>query len=383
MTTRILTRFICVSCLVCSLGFTPGSSAFSQEPGEAEFNKQLEDWKKIITELQLLRQEYYLAQKYDESVDLRKKYEATKKSGDQKIREMKLAVAKAYREKPREGTVYYNFLINSLTFDLEKTEEQTTAYELAKALNSQPITRSDIARRVGMSLFIHNEYDEAQKLLKYAMARNEAGVEGFEFQLQLIPRLKPLWEKELKQREKDKKAKLPRAVFETTKGRFVIELYEDNAPNTVKNFVKLARQGFYNDLDFFYVLPFQFATSGSPNSRLTGSPGYVLPNEGNDPEKRRGNFRGTLCVPALGNDNTNLAGSMFMITFGPYSEANTSKYCNFGRIIEGMEIVDSLNRSEGLDGKAFENFTPDKITTVTVENLRDHNYEPEIIRLSN
>ncbi len=371
-----------VYCLVLICVLFQNAPISGQEAKKNEFEQRLQEWREIIVELQLLRQEYYLSDTLESSNVIREKYAAAKKAGDQKIRDLKLAAGNVFRKTAKKGSEYHAFLMNALMLDLEQAEDHTMAYELAKALDSQPISRPDLARRVGVSYFMHSEFDKAEKLLKTAVAANEEGMDAYKFRLQLIPRLKPLWEKELKQREEDKKTKLPRAVFETTKGKFVIELYENNSPNTVKNFVNLAKQGFYNDMDFFYVLPFQFATSGSPNSNFRGSPGYVIKNEGRDREKRRGNFRGSICTPARDDGGANLASSIFMITFGPYSEANTDKYCNFGRVIEGMDVVDALNRSKGMDGEDIEGFKPDKIKTVTVENLRDHEYKPEIIRLT-
>ena len=352
------------------------------DPGDVQFAKRVKEWRQIIVELQLLRQEYFLAENFDSSAELRKKYDETKEKGNRKIRELKMAACKAFRDKPRVGAEYHAFLINSLAFDLEQTEDQGIAFEMAKALATLPVSRADVARRVGMSMFINSEFDQAKKFLQQAVNANESGMEEFKLQLRLIPRFKPLWEKELEYRKADSQKKMPRAVFETTKGRFVVELFEDNAPNTVKNFVTLARKGFYNDLDFFYVLPFQFCGTGSPNSTFTGSPGYVLENEGLNPETRRGNFRGTLCAPSRDEGLANIAGSIFMITFMPYSEANTDKYCNFGRVIEGMEVVDALNRSQSAAGEPVEDFKADKILKVTVENLRDHDYKAKVIPLN-
>lgn len=364
--------------LLASLISNPG---FSQDTGPEEFEKRLLEWRKIIIELRIAREEYYLAESYDESIEMRKKYDAIKESGNQKIREMKRAAAKAYQQKPRKGTIYHEFLINSLMFDVERTEDQEIAYLMAKALDTQPIARPDVARFAGLSFFIHSDFDKAKKHLDFGMSQSEDGMQEFKLRRDLISRLKPVWEQELKRREEDKKTKLPRAVFETTKGKFVVELFENDVPNTVKNFVKLAKSGFYDGLDVFLVLPLKFATTGSPNGELTGSPGYVLKNEALDPKNRRGNFRGTLCAPSLESDDSKVAGSIFMITFGPYGDANTNEYCNFGRVVEGMEVVDALNRTNSLKGEPLENPKIDKITSVTIENLRDHDYEPEVIRL--
>lgn len=384
-------KLVCLILVVLVAGFhLPGSRevAAQEEKEQSEgiklFEKKLEEWRKVIIEIQILRQEYYLARTLDEALEIKKKFEAGKVAGDKIIEELKLAAARAYIEKPREGTDYYAFLINSLISDLEFTERQDIAYELAKALNSRPISRADIARRVGLSLFLNSEFDDAEKLLNYSLNSAEGGSSNaLREYVKLIPRLKTLWEKELKSREADKKTQLPRAIFETTKGTFVVELFENDAPNTVKNFVSLAQKGFYDDLPFMQVLPFSYALTGSPNGTILGSPGYVLKNEAIDPAKRRGNFRGSLCTPAR-KDSASVAGSLFMITFGPYAKANTSSYCNFGRVIEGMGVIDRLERSHDKENEKIDGFIPDKIIKVTVENLRETTkYEPEIIRVTN
>lgn len=361
--------------------FGPVLSRSMGQDGVALYQQRLEEWKDIIIELYLLRQEYSLAPTFDESNRIREKYEQTKEAGNRKIRELKIAAAQAYREKPRTTAEYHEFLVNSLAFDMEQTEDQEIAYIMAQALASQPITRTDVARRVGMSFFLHNEFEKAEKLLKSAQSGNDESANVLQHYVDLIPRMKKIWEDEVKKRARDKETGLPRAIVETTRGRFVIELFENDAPNTVANFVKLAQSGFYDDLDFFTVIPYQFAVTGSPSNDLQGSPGYVLKNEAIDPAKRRGNFRGSVCVPAL-NEGAEIAGSIFMITFAPYSEANTPKYCNFGRVIEGIEVVDSLTRSMTPDNQPIEDYKPDKIKSIKIENLKDHPYEPEVIRQS-
>ena len=70
-----------------------------------------------------------------------------------------------------------------------------------------------------------------------------------------------------------------------------------------------------------------------------------------------------------------------MISLGPYGLANTADYCNFGRVIEGMEVVDLLERSHDKENEQIDEFKPDKIIKATVENLReDTQYEPEVVR---
>jgi cyclophilin family peptidyl-prolyl cis-trans isomerase len=350
------------------------NASYSQT-GRELFDQRIVEWKEIVAKLQYLRLEHSLAANREESSQFREQFEATKIKGEEKIREIKSAAAKAFRESPSRGTDYFSFLRNTLPLDLEQKEDQTIAYEMASALATKPITEPDLARRVGMSLFINGDFTKAKELLEFAISRNATQeFTGIEKQLQLIPRLQPLWEREQQFRKKDAESELPIATIETTKGSFDVLLFEDQAPNTVKNFITLAEQGYYEDMDFFLVNPFGFAFTGKPIG-----PGYVIKNEGKDRENRRDNFRGSFSVPARDEGSPHLSPSVFLVTFVPYAEASTDKYCNFGRVIRGMPVVDSLTRSSTLESKPVEGFVPDKVKKITIRNKRDHDYKPEKI----
>ena len=355
---------------------TDRSRASGQDDALAKFNEKLAEWKSTIIELTVLRQEYFFAETREAGQSLLEKYEKTKAAGTRIVRELKFAAAEAYQANPIQNSEYYKLLVRSLTYDFEDSGDMSVALAVAKALNSQPINDGEIASQVCKCFFMCDQFEEAEKLLAGAAAGDPA----LDQIAQLITKLKPRWEEEQQKRARDKDAQLPRAIFETTKGRFVVELFEDDAPNTVKNFVNLAQKGFYDKQDFFRVIPFTFAATGSPNADINGNPGFFLKNEGIDPLKRRGNFRGTLCAPSWNEDNTRVLGTIFMITFGPFQPANTSGYCNFGRVIKGMEVVDALARSQNKEGEKNEEFKPDKVLKVTLENLRDTVYEPEVIR---
>lgn len=362
--------------LLVGTAMSGGPVGWSQDDATARFASKLSEWKNAIIELTILRQEFFYAENRELALEFRQKYDDTKARGDEIVRELKMAAADAYRENPNRETEYYRLLTQSLKYDLEDAENQTVAFAMAQGLNSHPIQDAEIASLVGKCYFMNNQFEEAEKLLQFAAASDDS----LQQLLELIPRLEAQWVKEQKARARDQEADLPRAVFETTQGNFVVELFEDDAPNTVRNFVSLARKGFYDNQDFFRVVPFMFAATGSTNA-AAGSTGYLIPNEALDPDKRRGNFRGTLAAPAVGEDKIQAAGTIFVITFAPYHVANTSDYCNFGRVIEGMEAVDALARSQTKEGEEVENFKPDKIIKVTLENLRENTeYEPEIIK---
>ena len=135
-----------------------------------------------------------------------------------------------------------------------------------------------------------------------------------------------------------------KAIFETTKGKFTIELYEDKAPLTTGNFIKLVNQGFYNGLIFHRVIPQFMIQGGCPEGTGSGGPGYTIKDEFH---KDLSNVRGTI---SMANRGPNTGGSQWFINIvdncyldfdkKPYSSAHPV----FGKVVEGMEIVDTISQ---------------------------------------
>ena len=108
------------------------------------------------------------------------------------------------------------------------------------------------------------------------------------------------WAKEKKIREAEAKADdLPRVLMKTSAGDIEIELFENEAPNTVLNFITLVDKGFYNGLKFHRVLPGFMAQGGDPKGDGTGGPGYTIPCECYRPDHRL-HFRGSLSMAHAG-----------------------------------------------------------------------------------
>jgi cyclophilin family peptidyl-prolyl cis-trans isomerase len=147
------------------------------------------------------------------------------------------------------------------------------------------------------------------------------------------------------------------ATFETSKGRFCVKLYAEQTPNTVNNFVFLASEGFYDGIPFHRVLPGFVAQSGDPTGSGYGGPGYRFADEFVDELKHDG--PGVLSM-ANGGPDTN--GSQFFITYRAVPDLD-GKHSVFGRVVEGMEIVEGLTpRDPQQDPYA----PADVILTVTV-----------------
>ena len=136
------------------------------------------------------------------------------------------------------------------------------------------------------------------------------------------------------------------AVVETKFGKIVIEFYDNDAPKTVANFIKLAKQGFYDGTTFHRVIPGFMIQGGDPNSKSadrsthgTGGPGYTI-----EAEIKRDHTRGTVATARLGdqvNPDKRSSGSQFFINVKDNGFLNGG-YTVFGNVIAGMDVADKI-----------------------------------------
>jgi cyclophilin family peptidyl-prolyl cis-trans isomerase len=184
-----------------------------------------------------------------------------------------------------------------------------------------------------------------------------------------------LWAKEVKIREAEAKAdNLPRVKLTTTKGVIVVELFENEAPQSVANFITLAKQGYYDGSPFHRVLPEFMAQAGAKSDDGGGGPGYNIRDEFNRPDYRR-HFRGTLSMANTGQPESGSA--QFFLTFVPTAHLN-GRHTAFGRVIEGMEVLGDLqHRSTEHEAHPAK---PDRI--LKAEVLRDRGHEYKFERLA-
>lgn len=170
---------------------------------------------------------------------------------------------------------------------------------------------------------------------------------------------------------------LPRVKLKTTEGDIVVELYEDQAPGTVGNFISLVESGYYSDRKFHRVIEDFMAQTGGFKSDGSGGqgPGYSIKCECYTPEARP-HFTGCLSMAHVGRRDT--GGAQFFITF-TRTDFLDGKHTVFGRVIEGMEHVDNLQRTHvTINGREEEipDVTADRILSAEVVRKRDHEYRP-------
>ena len=129
------------------------------------------------------------------------------------------------------------------------------------------------------------------------------------------------------------------ATLHTNHGDISIELFDDDAPKTVENFQKLARDGFYDGVIFHRVIPDFMIQGGDPTGTGSGGPGYQFEDEFNDHKVVRGAL-------AMANAGPNTNGSQFFIVTTEAASWLDGKHTVFGTVTDGMDVVNAISALE-------------------------------------
>jgi peptidyl-prolyl cis-trans isomerase B (cyclophilin B) len=127
-----------------------------------------------------------------------------------------------------------------------------------------------------------------------------------------------------------------KAAMQTNHGAIELELYPEDAPKTVDNFVKLARDGFYDGVIFHRVIPDFMIQGGDPTGTGSGGPGYSFDDEFNEHKVERGAL-------AMANAGPNTNGSQFFIVTTEAAPWLDGKHTVFGRVTSGMDVADTIS----------------------------------------
>lgn len=150
------------------------------------------------------------------------------------------------------------------------------------------------------------------------------------------------------------------ATIETNKGTMTVELFPQDAPNTVNNFVCLADDGYFDGTPFHRIVKGFVIQGGDPTGTGMGGPGYRFDDE----PIARDYERGTL---AMANAGPNTNGSQFFVVLDDLKGKLPKNYTIFGRVTEGMDVVDAIANTPTSVGQSGEKSTPTE--SITVEKV--------------
>lgn len=412
-TLAVLLSFLCLFGGLCALWPTSsavlaqapaGSAAPAMTKERAEFERLLNEWKPMLQQMFDMRIEFH---KYgttpERQEQLLKEYNVLLKKSDTLSQQVIDQALLAFLKDERANADMEAFLLFALRYYMQMDMYEDAA-KLSQHLLNQKMKNNDVIRMAAFSSLKSNDFETAAMLgetllelgliTKFDYGRSDFGA---------LEYWREAWKQELKFRERDRmKGDLPRVILQTTKGEIEIELFEDDAPNTVANFIYLVEKGFYTNLDFhrvirgfmaqgggYELLATETNLDGTLKKRGIGDPGYTIEDEVG-PNSRK-HFRGSVSM-ALAGPNT--GGSQFFICFKPNAGLDRI-HTVFGRVIRGMNVVvsflprDPIDPANPPEEETSENGTPwvyevpgiempDKILSARVVRKRNHEYSPVI-----
>lgn len=315
----------------------------AQEPQKTEFEKSVDAWTEVKAKMQDLKSKFPLEQNTTEQTKLRQEYLGLLDEAKLIIDDLRDMSLSAFEADPSDAKAL-QIMMGVAVQDANDGKDKTVL-ELGDKL---------IAAGIDPAYF------------ETAAAMDRLSIEGKEVFEELIIR------------QKEAKAdNNPRVVLKTNKGDIVLELFEDQAPDTVGNFVSLVKQKFYDGLTFHRVINDFMAQTGDPKADGTGGPGYNIFCECDSPEYRR-HFTGSLSMAKQTAPDT--GGSQFFMAM-TRTKMLDGKHTVFGRVVSGMDVIDELTRTHttnpitGLDDP-IPGAVADKITTAEVVRDRGHDYAP-------
>ena len=353
-------------------GFSP--SAFAEQPSEQpqaadaakeSFAKAQQDLRRLIGELSALQAEYHQPDADKQAVESR--FNAAREEARAAATSLESSATDVLIAEPDNATAK-QVVLDALQGAMA-TDDPLRGLDLARLLQEAGSQEEQVLLTGATAAMIVSDLDAASTFLK---AASDAGVDSDKVSSleQALETERPKVEAEMAKRAAEAQADdLPRVKIETSKGTIVVELFENEAPNAVANFISLVEKHFYDGTVFHRVIPQFMAQGGDPKGTGSGGPGYSIACECELPGARK-HFLGSLSMAHAGKDT---GGSQFFLTFRP-TEHLDGKHTVFGRVIEGLDVLPKIQRTEGpMAG------LPDKIVKAEVIRKRDHAYEPETL----
>jgi cyclophilin family peptidyl-prolyl cis-trans isomerase len=347
-------------------------------PRAEEFRKVHQQMNTLLAELAQLQIKYRTASENKRS-DIQLEWNDLIAEGKAIEPQLIETAEKAYAEAPNANRQLTVFLVMLLE-EMVQADDYEPAAKIGKLLMDNKCSEKRVPNLAGIAAFAVSDFDAAEKYLEaaakqgyyHSAKRNDKLAQaGLNF-LGRVGQYRKAWaaEKVIRDREA-REDNLPRVRLKTTKGDIDVELFEDQAPNTVANFISLVQRGFYKDVTFHQVSQGLAAQAGDPTGTGFGGPGYSIPCECYEPNHRN-HFRGSLTMANAGRDT---GGSQFFLTFVPLQHLD-GRNTVFGRVIAGMDVLAKLQRRD-LDDK--EAPRADRILDAEVIRKRPHEYKPQVM----
>jgi hypothetical protein len=285
--------------LLCVLLLASSQSSAQEKSPADQFQSVYREWNAVEKQLTDLQNDYQKAAPAARE-PIKQQYEQLVERSKQLLSQLATVAEAAYSAAPNKDAEVIRILIGIMNHNYRQ-DDYDAALKIARLLDDNKCPEHAFYAIAGPAAYASDNFELAERYLILGDRANKLDDSGKDM-LSGLPAQKTAWAKEQATREKEAAADdLPPVKIETTKGPIVIELFENEAPQAVGNFVSLVDKKFYDGLTFHRVLPGFMAQGGDPTGSGSGGPGYKIYCECEKPDARK-HFRGTLSMAHAGKD---------------------------------------------------------------------------------
>lgn len=340
MNHNINTLIAIVVLAITSIVATSSSSAQDVQQLQADYDTKLSAWRETIKELNSTSFKYSDAADERSARKLRGQWEKLREKGRAQLDELvesALELFSGMEDPPEELTLFVGGLQGKILNDGNSLK----AYEIGQQLLEVLPNNENVQKTTARAAIRINRFEEAAKLAATVGTGFYEGMDQFDASMfERLPDLQAKYNRELELQAKDKKAdNLPQVRFETSQGDIVVELFVNQAPSTVANFLNLVEEKKYDGMTFNMVVKDMIALSGQlyKDGKYSPTP-YTIVDEC-ERDDARTHFFGTLSIAR--NDQPNSGYMHFYMCYLPMTQMDGRRTV-FGRIISGHEAFEKL-----------------------------------------
>lgn len=340
-------------------------SPVEEEAARKEFEQSSARLREILKRLFDVKNEFTFAADRDTLTDSQLEWANLKLEGEKVFLRMQDLAARLFVTDPNREGLMFRMVVDAILEDAEQGRMWTCYRNIVLARRTVGLDES-MDPIAAVAAFRCCQFEE---FLNYVELTDPTKLDDKHKEvISMFDYVVQAWQIELPIRQAEALADdLPRVRMTTTMGVVELELFENEAPNTVANFIELVESGFYTDIPFHRVLAGFMAQAGEPQGI---APEFRIPCECYQENHRR-HFMGSLSMALAGKDT---GSSQFFIAYGPQPHLD-GQHTVFGRVISGMEAVERLARINPEELKGNE--IPDVILKMEVIRKRDHEYVPQ------
>ena len=347
-----------------------------------QYNRATEKLRSSLKKVQASQIQFH-NESSDHSESHRETWQQAIASGESDIESLRAAATELFRRQDEPSNDVLEIAVQSCLDDVRE-ERYRVGLEVLKRANSIKPTVTSQALMARVQL-LDNEFEAAKAFFDEYPDERESMTDNERQLYSSIDELISQFKREKQLRESESaKNDLPRVELTTTAGPIVLELFENEAPETVANFIHLVEQGYYNGVIFHNVKSefvaqagaFGVAQVGGVQRMMPRGVRYTIYDENEKPDARK-HFRGSLSMANQNSPNT--GSSQFFLSLTPQPFLNEN-HTVFGRVIEGLDVMADLtvNFEPGEKGQdePIEGAIPSMILSAKVTRKRDHEYQP-------